>query len=190
MRRNAKITLGAAALGLAGLVAGPLSAAHAGSTPFPVPAGTELNFVAHVSTAPGVQHTQTYTCQNHAWSTGSVAEATLVDDSGEPVIHHFTGSAGPTWTSLNDGSTVVGKVINPATDSRPSPNANSIKELKLTVVSTSGPAGGDLSNTNIIQRLNTRGGKAPSTPCGADGTKISVDYSADYYFYTDSNSQQ
>ena len=50
-----------------------------------------------------------------------------------------------------------------------------------------GPTGGDrLSATTFIQRLNTRGGLAPSTGCtslGDLGNTAFVPYTTDYYFY-------
>ena len=50
-----------------------------------------------------------------------------------------------------------------------------------------GPSGGDnLTETTFIQRLNTIGGLAPATGCGAlsdVGNEAFVPYTADYFFY-------
>ena len=48
-----------------------------------------------------------------------------------------------------------------------------------------GPTGGQkLTKTTHIQRLNTTGGKPPSSPCGqGELGKELVEYTADYYFY-------
>ncbi len=44
---------------------------------------------------------------------------------------------------------------------------------------------GIFAGVTSIQRVNTRGGAAPTTGCGADteGTESRVAYKADYYFY-------
>ena len=48
---------------------------------------------------------------------------------------------------------------------------------------TDGPTGGHkLTATTFIQRLNTSGGKAPSTSCTV-GEKQLVPYTADYFFF-------
>ena len=42
-----------------------------------------------------------------------------------------------------------------------------------------------MKDITYIQRVNTRGGVAPTEPCNASlkGTKKTVQYSADYVFY-------
>ena len=42
-----------------------------------------------------------------------------------------------------------------------------------------------LGKVTSIQRINTKGGRAPSSGCDADqlGKEVKVPYSADYYFY-------
>ncbi len=44
---------------------------------------------------------------------------------------------------------------------------------------------GEMSQVASIQRLNTKGGKAPASGCGKSkiGAEIRVPYEADYYFY-------
>lgn len=61
--------------------------------------------------------------------------------------------------------------------------------LLLTASGTEpGPAGGAFfTQTAFIQRVNTRGGAAPSTGCtqrGDIGALVLVPYEADYFFYT------
>ena len=50
-----------------------------------------------------------------------------------------------------------------------------------------GPTGGDtLTKTTFVQRLNTKGGLAPSTGCSSltdVGNQAFVPYTADYFFY-------
>jgi len=123
---------------------------------------------------------QIYSCASmngqFAWNF-KAPDAQLFDDDGKLFGKHF---AGPSW-EISDGSKVVGKL---AVNS-PSPDADSIPWLLLRVVDHSGPAGGRLSPVTSIQRLNTKGGKAPANGCDAahDGQEVRVPYSADYYFY-------
>lgn len=131
------------------------------------PAGERFAF--HV-TATG---DQVYTCDGSQWSL-SGPEAKLFDQSGKEVGSHF---AGPTW-QISDNSRVVGKLVASAT-----PDANSVPWLLLTATSHSGE--GLMQHVTSIQRLHTKGGKAPSSGCDAShkGEKTRSHYSADYYFY-------
>ena len=102
-------------------------------------------------------------------------EAELADRSGRKIGKHY---AGPTWEST-DGSTVVGEVK--ARENAPDPNA--IPWLLLSAKSNSG--NGVFSRIQSIQRLQTVGGKAPSTPCSqAEAHQIArMPYKANYDFY-------
>jgi hypothetical protein len=121
---------------------------------------------------------QIYVCQEGAtqfsW-TLKAPDAQLFDKDGKPFGKHF---AGPSWEA-SDGSRVKGK----ATANAPSPDADSIPWLLVTVVDRSGQ--GVLSRVTSIQRLNTKGGKAPSSGCDAAhaGQELRVPYSADYLFF-------
>ncbi|HEY0232788.1 MAG TPA: DUF3455 domain-containing protein [Dokdonella sp.] len=103
-------------------------------------------------------------------------EAELADATGHVLGKHY---AGPTWEST-DGSRVVGEVK--AHDS--GPDANAIPWLLLGAKSTSGA--GVFGHVTGIQRLQTAGGKAPTTACGKDNAQAlaRVPYKAMYYFYT------
>ena len=138
------------------------------------PADQRLVLHTHAS---GVQ---IYVCQpttggdaHLAW-VFSAPEATLTDDAGKAVAKHF---AGPTWQST-DGSLVKGKVV-----SQSSPDPGSIAWLLLVAVDHSGV--GVMSDVRTIQRLNTSGGKAPTTGCDLQhqGEKARINYTADYNFY-------
>ena len=85
---------------------------------------------------------------------------------------HF---AGPTWQA-NDGSKVVGARVAASTV-----DSNAIPWLLLQAASTGGV--GILADTTYIQRVNTVGGLAPSTPGKNAGEEVLVPYIADYYFY-------
>jgi hypothetical protein len=122
---------------------------------------------------------QVYTCKGDStqfsW-TLKAPDATLFDKDGKPFGKHF---AGPSWEA-NDGSRVTGKAVGNA----PSPDINSIPWLLVAVVSHDGSSG-ILSRATTIQRLNTKGGKAPAAGCDAAhiGQEMRAPYSADYVFY-------
>ena len=121
---------------------------------------------------------QIYTCKGDAaqfsWAL-KAPDAQLFDKDGKPFGQHF---AGPSWEA-SDGSRVTGKAVANA----PSPDADSIPWLLVNIVSHEGT--GVLSRATNIQRLNTKGGKAPATGCDAahTGQELRVPYSADYLFY-------
>jgi Protein of unknown function (DUF3455) len=136
------------------------------------PAGEHLLFQLHA------KGDQVYVCKNDgaqfAW-TLKAPDAKLFDKSGKPFGKHF---AGPTWEA-NDGSRVVGKAV----ANVPSPDANSVAWLLVTVVSHEGD--GKLTKVTTIQRVNTKGGKAPATGCDAVHVdrEFRAPYSADYRFF-------
>jgi Protein of unknown function (DUF3455) len=102
-------------------------------------------------------------------------EAQLFDKDGKTFGKHF---AGPSWEA-SDGSRVVGK----AAANVASPDADSIPWLLVKVVSHAGD--GVLTQVTSIQRINTKGGKAPASGCDAGhaGQEVRVGYSADYLFF-------
>jgi hypothetical protein len=121
---------------------------------------------------------QVYTCKEgvtqFAW-TLKAPDAQLFDKEGKPFGKHF---AGPSWQA-NDGSLVTGKAVANA----PSPDPDSIPWLLVTVLTHDGS--GVLSRATSIQRLNTKGGKAPATGCDSThaGQEARIPYTADYLFY-------
>jgi Protein of unknown function (DUF3455) len=121
---------------------------------------------------------QVYTCKadvaQYIWVL-KAPDARLFAKDGKPFGKHFVG---PSWEAP-DGSRVTGKAVANA----PSPDPDSIPWLLVTVVSHDGT--GVLSRATSIQRLNTKGGKAPSSGCDEThaGQELRVPYSADYLFY-------
>jgi Protein of unknown function (DUF3455) len=100
--------------------------------------------------------------------------ATLYADanySGEVGTHY----AGPTWKS-NSGSKVV---ASRQQDCAPDPTA--IPWLLLKTVTTTGP--GIFSSVTYVQRVNTVGGIAPTTPGSMVDEVMEVPYTTEYYFY-------
>jgi hypothetical protein len=136
------------------------------------PAGEQLLLQVHA------KGDQIYICKEgateFAWGL-KAPDAQLFDKDGKPFGKHF---AGPSWEA-SDGSRVTGKAV----ANVPSPDADSIPWLLVNIVSREGT--GVLSRATSIQRLNTKGGKAPATGCDSvhAGQEVRVPYSADYLFY-------
>jgi Protein of unknown function (DUF3455) len=131
------------------------------------PAGEHLRAHAHASGQ------QIYTCDGSKWIL-SGPDAKLFDEAGHQVGSHF---AGPTW-QWSDGSLLTAKPVANAT-----PDPESIPWLLLTATGHKGD--GKLKNVSSIQRLQTKGGKAPATGCDQShkAAQARVPYTADYYFY-------
>jgi Protein of unknown function (DUF3455) len=161
-----------AALSVTGMLCGISVAAQEVPKELQTPAGEHLIVRVHA------KGDQVYTCKTDAapaaWAL-KAPDAQLFDQDGKPFGKHF---AGPSWQS-DDGSKVTGKAIANVA----SPDADSIPWLLVNVVSHEGT--GVLSSATTIQRLNTKGGKAPATGCDAShaGQELRVPYSADYFFY-------
>ncbi len=139
------------------------------------PAGQTLS---HVVLARG---TQIYTCGSSKESpdrfgwTFRAPLAELTDRAGRPLGSH---GAGPFWAAP-DGSRIVGEVR--ARD--PGPDAAAIPWLLLSARSTGGP--GSFADVKSVQRVDTRGGLAPTQPCTREAAsqEVGVPYTATYYFY-------
>ena len=123
---------------------------------------------------------QVYTCtvaadQSASWVL-KAPDAQLRDRKHVVVGKHF---AGPTW-QYKDGSSVSGK----ATAHAESPDKSSIPWLLVSATGHSGE--GLLATVTSIQRINTRGGRAPAdSECtrAKAGAESRVKYTADYVFY-------
>ena len=136
------------------------------------PPGEELLLRVHA------KGEQIYACKGDgakfAW-TLKAPEAQLFDKDGKVFGKHF---AGPSWEA-SDGSRVTGKAI----ANVPSPDAGSIPWLLVKVLTHEGS--GALSRATSIQRIDTKGGKAPEGGCdGAHAEQEArIAYTADYLFY-------
>jgi hypothetical protein len=171
--RNFVCKIGSAALLAAGGTFLPFAASAQQVPPqIQAPANEQLLLQVHA------KGDQVYTCKEgvtqFAW-TLKAPDAQLFDKDGKPFGKHF---AGPSWEA-SDGSRVTGKAVANA----PSPDADSVPWLLVNIVSHEGT--GVLSRATSIQRLNTKGGKAPASGCDAAhaGQEVRVPYSADYLFY-------
>jgi hypothetical protein len=150
-----------------------------------VPKGSKL--LLHVY-GKGVQ---VYVCapiagdsSRYAW-TLSEAKARLYSDGGfqlEAGKHYFDAGHHPIW-ELTNGDKVIGKKLR----QQDGPVADAVPWLLLEA--TMAPGNGVLAETALIQRINTRGGKAPDTGADAShkGQTIEVAYTADYLFYSSGN---
>jgi uncharacterized protein DUF3455 len=116
---------------------------------------------------------QIYTCDGSSWVLYG-PDAKLFDETGKQIGSHY---AGPTW-EWSDGSRVAGRPVASAT-----PDADSIPWLLLTATDHQG--NGIMKEVSSIQRLSTKGGKAPTTGCDAShkGEKSRAHYTAVYCFY-------
>jgi hypothetical protein len=121
---------------------------------------------------------QIYTCQaveNKLQWVFKAPEALLFDETGRQIGKHF---AGPSWESF-DGSLVTGEVVS----KMPAPTPDAIPWLLLRAKSHSGQ--GQFGRVSYIQRTETKGGGAPSSPCDSAhlGAEARMRYSATYSFY-------
>ncbi len=116
----------------------------------------------------------------YAWKL-KAPDALLFDQAGELFGKHY---GGPSWEA-KDGSIVTGEVAG----SSPSPDAKSIPWLLVTIIThtnkdESHRIKGKMAKVAYVQRINTKGGKAPAIdPDSAHANQeLRVPYSADYVF--------
>ena len=179
MKLSRMVVVGLVLAGLTatvGRAAGPATATASGPevpAAIRVPAGAKLVEKLHATGA------QVYGCAatdgKYGW-TLKRPDATLTDAAGAAAGKH---GAGPSWTA-KDGSAVTGAKVAQAD----APVADAVPWLLLRATSTSGH--GRFSEVSFIQRLGTKGGKAPATGCDAahKDAELPVSYTADYYFYS------
>ena len=161
-------------LAVALVAAGP-ACAQMGDVPAPVqpPAGQKA---AMTWTGSG---DLTYECRAKAddasafeWAFVS-PDAKLADATTRAVMGKYY--AGPTWEA-SDGSKITGKQVAVA----PASTGN----IPFQLVKTE-PGTGAMKDVTYIQRVNTKGGVAPTEACSAAnvGANKTVPYQADYVFY-------
>jgi hypothetical protein len=103
-------------------------------------------------------------------------QADLYDVSNQKVGTH---SAGPTW-QLSAVDSMFGQAFTPPKVA-PSADANSIDWLLLMPKTGKAPTG-FFANVSYVQRVDTKGGKAPSTPPTSAAQTVDVPYTAIYRF--------
>lgn len=102
-------------------------------------------------------------------------DAVLKDEKGNKLGEY---SGPPAKWSFSDGSFVTGSQV--------SVSSNGEKNIPLQLVKADTSGGqGLLTTVSYVQRVNTKGGVAPSKKCSADneGDKADVDYKAEYRFW-------
>lgn len=132
-----------------------------------VPAGSQLAF--HVY-AEGVQ---IYQWDGQAWAFRGPSARLYANAGGTGLVGSHYG--GPTWESRS-GGILVGALRTPCEVSP----AN-IPWLLLDVVRDEGP--GVFHGVDLIQRVNTAGGRAPAGGGNFVGEVRNVPYTAEYFFY-------
>jgi hypothetical protein len=118
---------------------------------------------------------QIYRWNGTAWAFVA-PEAVLFDNDGNVVGIHY---GGPTWETPSGSFARAARIAGATVD----PTA--IPWLMLGGTSSGGPGG--LDGTTFIQRVNTVGGLAPSTPGTTVGQEARVYYEAEYFFYRPAN---
>lgn len=131
------------------------------------PVGSKVVYHVYAS---GVQ---IYRWSGTTWTFVAPSAVLSADAEGKSIVgFHY---AGPTWES-NSGGKVVGTVLKRCT-----PDPNAIPWLLLGAVSNDGP--GIFHRVTHIQRVNTIGGNAPSSPGSFTGAEARVPYATEYFFY-------
>ena len=125
----------------------------------------------------------TYECREKTGAAGQfdwvfVAPVATLYDMQNRVIGKYYG--GPTWEAA-DGSKVTGKQVAVA----PASAGNIPLQLVKADPAMDKMDKGAMTGVTYIQRLETKGGIAPSAACNASaaGTKQQVGYQAKYVFY-------
>lgn len=105
-------------------------------------------------------------------------QADLYDATGKKVGTH---SAGPTWQLIGStADSIYAQAFTPARNA-PAPVATSIDWLLLKPKDGKAPTG-FFANVSYIQRIDTRGGKAPQTPPANASATVEIPYTAIYRF--------
>ena len=190
MKRNATIVILAFLIGLPRIAHAQRPAAPPVPAEIEVPPGYGPFLAGHAI------GTQGYVCvaigANFRWAPFG-PQAALFNADGKQQLTHFLDPTpysllpNPTWLHSRDSSVVWGQPVASSSD----PNyvaADAIPWLLLeAAVVGDGPTGGNaLTVTRYIQRLNTSGGKAPTTGCAAAADiakRALVPYEADYFFF-------
>ena len=118
---------------------------------------------------------------NYVWKFKEPRANLYADSSYHQLVghHYFDSGENPTWETA-DGSKVSGTKVQQAN----SPDSASIPWLLLHATVTGGS--GTLTHAAFIQRIRTKGGKAPATAGRPNkGQSLEVRYTAEYLFYSE-----
>jgi Protein of unknown function (DUF3455) len=152
--------------------------------PLPIRAPISTRLIWHTY-AKGVQ---VYVCtqdpkdsSHYIWTFKEPRAGLYADSSYHRLVgqHYFDTGKNPTWEAT-DGSKVSGIKVQQVS----SPDSTAIPWLLLHAVATSG--NGTLTPAVFIQRIRTKGGKAPAAGDRLNkGQSIEVAYTAEYLFYSE-----
>ena len=176
------------------IVTSLLAAAVLSAADTKIPENLQVPTGNHVVLTALAEGSQNYVClpgkdgAGFAWALFG-PQATLFDakQPDAPIGTHFSaadagGTVRPSWQA-NDGSRVRGTLQATATTG----GADNIPWLLLKTTAEKGKAGGSrFASISYIQRIETKGGIAPSRGCVAAsdvGSKSFVPYSATYVFF-------
>lgn len=128
------------------------------------------NRLAYRAFAVGVQR---YRWNGTAWVFVEPVATLFADDE----YHHKVGIhyLGPTWEANNGGKVVATKLQGCT------PDPTAVPWLLLQTLTATGP--GLFGSVTFIQRVNTKGGLAPTAAGTTVGALADIPYTADYYFY-------
>jgi Protein of unknown function (DUF3455) len=118
---------------------------------------------------------------NYIWTFQEPRANLYTDTSYHQLVghHYFDAAKNPTWEA-EDSSKVSGMKVQQAN----SPDSTAIPWLLLQATVRSG--NGRLSSAMFIQRIRTKGGKAPATGDRQNkGQSVEVPYTAEYLFYSE-----
>jgi hypothetical protein len=105
--------------------------------------------------------------------------AELLSSRGTKVGCHYEG---PSWEA-SDGSAVRKSDEKDAVKTADAPNRSKDIPWLLIKVTAAKDKKGVFSQATYVQRLHTRGGKAPAEAPVRTGTRVGVEYTASYCFY-------
>ena len=144
-------------------------------TSIKVEEGNKLAFHAY---AKGVQIYK-WNLVNQTWDLVAPQAGLFAEDGyhGEIGTHYV----GPTWESKSGSKVEARRVAGTGC----TPDSTAIAWLLLKQIRTEGS--GIFAKVTFIQRVNTAGGLAPSTPGEFDGQIKESPYTAEYYFYRAEN---
>ena len=115
---------------------------------------------------------QIYRWTGTSWQLYGPDAVLSADVEGKSIVG--THYVGPKWET-SSGSIAEGTLIDRCTV-----DPNAVPWLSLSAKST---GAGVLQGVTFVQRVNTAGGKAPSTGGTVSGQEITVPYTAEYFFY-------
>jgi len=153
-----------------------------------IPASLQVDASSKLIVHAYAKGVQVYVCQRdvkdstqYVWVFKKPQATLYADSTYHQVIgkHYFDDAKNPTWASI-DGSKVTAAKLQQVN----SPDNLAIPWLLLKATITQGT--GVLKSAQFVQRLYTKGGKAPANAnASQSGKTLKVPYTAEYLFYSE-----